>query len=58
MWGGYHATRAIGVPLHVQDLAPDAEFTVLIISEKGNAIDNLHADYVWYTPSVNQAVEK
>ncbi|HEM8300366.1 TPA: ChaN family lipoprotein [Providencia stuartii] len=56
--GGYHATRAIGVPLHVQDLAPDAEFTVLIISEKGNAIDNLHADYVWYTPSVNQAVEK
>ncbi|EMI5489109.1 ChaN family lipoprotein [Providencia stuartii] len=49
--GGYHATRAIGVPLHIQDLAPEAEFKVLIISEKGNEIDNLHADYVWYTPS-------
>lgn len=49
--GGYHATRAIGVPLHMQDLAPEAEFKVLIISEKGNEIDNLHADYVWYTPS-------
>ncbi|MCW2254489.1 putative iron-regulated protein [Providencia alcalifaciens] len=51
--GGYHATRAIGVPLHMQDLAPEAEFKVLIISEKENAIDNLHADYVWYTPSAN-----
>lgn len=51
--GGYHATRAIGVPLHMQDLAPEAEFKVLIISEKENAIDNLHADYVWYTPSSN-----
>ena len=48
--GGYHATRAIGVPLHVQDLAPEADIKVLIISEQDNEIDNLHADYVWYTP--------
>lgn len=56
--GGYHATRAIGVPLHIQDLAPDAEFKVLIISEKDNPIDNLHADYVWYTPNVNKVSDK
>ena len=49
--GGYHATRAIGVPLHLQDLSPETEFKVLIISEKGSEIDNLHADYVWYTPT-------
>lgn len=48
--GGYHATRAIGVPLHVQDLDENAEFKVLIISEQDNEIDHLHADYVWYTP--------
>ncbi|MEX6225217.1 ChaN family lipoprotein [Providencia hangzhouensis] len=51
--GGYHATRAIGVPLHLQDLAPEIEFKVLIISEEGNQIENLHADYVWYTPKNN-----
>ncbi len=48
--GGYHATRAIGVPLHIQDLSPDTSVAVLILSEKGSEIDNLHADYVWYTP--------
>ena len=48
--GGYHATRAIGVPLHVQDLAPNEPLKVLIISEEGEEIDHLHADYVWYTP--------
>ncbi|MBW3105769.1 ChaN family lipoprotein [Providencia rettgeri] len=48
--GGYHATRAIGVPLHVQDLAPDESVKVLIISERGEEIDHLHADFVWYTP--------
>ncbi|MBC5790683.1 ChaN family lipoprotein [Providencia sp. JUb39] len=48
--GGYHATRAIGVPLHMLDLAPDEPLKVLIISEQGEEIDNLHADYVWYTP--------
>lgn len=48
--GGYHATRAIGVPLHVQDLAPEEAIKVLIISEKGEEIDHLHADFVWYTP--------
>lgn len=48
--GGYHATRAIGVPLHVQDLAPEEPLKVLIISEQGEEIDNLHADFVWYTP--------
>ncbi|HGN1705799.1 TPA: ChaN family lipoprotein [Providencia rettgeri] len=48
--GGYHATRAIGVPLHVHDLAPEESIKVLIISEKGEEIDHLHADFVWYTP--------
>lgn len=48
--GGYHATRAIGVPLHIQDIDDKTEIKVLIISEKDNEIDNLHADYVWYTP--------
>lgn len=49
--GGYHATRAIGVPLHLQDISPETELKVLIISEKGSEIDNLHADFVWYTPT-------
>ena len=48
--GGYHATRAIGVPLHIQDLSPDTHVSILMLSEKGAEIDNLHADYVWYTP--------
>ncbi|MEI9534134.1 ChaN family lipoprotein [Moellerella wisconsensis] len=49
--GGYHATRVVGVPLHVQDLASNAEMSVLILSEQGSEINNMHADYVWYTPS-------
>ncbi|EKT56308.1 ChaN family lipoprotein [Providencia sneebia] len=49
--GGYHATKVIGIPLHMQDLAPESDFSVLIISEKANVIDGVHADYVWYTPT-------
>lgn len=49
--GGYHAAKTIGVPLHLQDLSPETKFKVLIISEKGSEIDNLQADYVWYTPT-------
>lgn len=46
--GAYHARLDIGVPLHVQDLgAPQPQ--VLILAQKGDAVDAGSADYAWYT---------
>ncbi|ERT12294.1 ChaN family lipoprotein [Photorhabdus temperata] len=49
--GAYHATKIMGVPLHVKDLSPQEDLVVLIIAEKGNVMDSQHADYIWYTPA-------
>jgi uncharacterized iron-regulated protein len=49
--GGYHASGTVGVPLHIQDIQPDAKFTVLMLAEQGVAIDRTMADYLWVTPS-------
>ncbi|WP_240042189.1 ChaN family lipoprotein [Photorhabdus khanii] len=49
--GAYHATKIMGVPLHVKDLSPQEDLVVLIMAEKGNVLDNQHADYIWYTPA-------
>ncbi len=48
--GGYHATKVMGVPLHVKELSPQEDLVVLIIAEKSNVLDDQYADYVWYTP--------
>lgn len=46
--GGYHASKSIGVPLHVEDLAPGIQPVVLMLAEKGMNITVDHADYVWF----------
>ncbi|KAA1186369.1 ChaN family lipoprotein [Photorhabdus heterorhabditis] len=48
--GGYHATKVMGVPLHIKDLSPREDLVVLILAEKANVLDSQHADYIWYTP--------
>lgn len=50
--GGYHASKWIGVPLHVQDLQPGAQLTVLMLAEQGAQVDGQMADYLWITPPV------
>ncbi|ASQ15821.1 hypothetical protein BJM06_a00177 (plasmid) [Enterobacter cloacae] len=46
--GGYHASKSIGVPLHIEDLAPGTQPVVLMLAEKGMNITVDHADYVWF----------
>lgn len=46
--GGYHASKSIGVPLHIEDLAPGTQPVVLMLAEKGMNITIDHADYVWF----------
>jgi uncharacterized iron-regulated protein len=51
--GGYHASKSVGVPLHVQDLQPTALPAVLMLAEPGVPVDKQVADYLWVTPAVN-----
>ncbi|WP_336818739.1 ChaN family lipoprotein [Cedecea sp. MMO-103] len=46
--GGYHASRSIGVPLHMEDLSPASKPVVLMLAEKGMNITADQADYVWF----------
>lgn len=48
--GGYHAAKTMGVPLHMQDLAPSSRPIVLMLAETGMNITLAQADYVWYVP--------
>lgn len=48
--GGFHVRKDLGVPLHLQDLAEPAP-TVLMLSEVGQAVTQMQADYVWFTPA-------
>jgi uncharacterized iron-regulated protein len=50
--GGYHASKSVGVPLHVQDLQPTALPTVLMLVEPGVPVDKQVADYLWVTPAI------
>lgn len=50
--GGYHAGKSIGVPVHIQDLDPQASVTVLVLAEKGIVNDQSQADFVWTTAAV------
>lgn len=52
--GGFHVRRDLGVPLFLQELAPDASFKVLMLAEVGEAVGVGQADYVWYTPRAPQ----
>lgn len=55
--GGYHASKSVGVPLHVQDLQPTAVPTVLMLAEPGVQVDKQVADYLWVTPAVAPEVK-
>lgn len=48
--GSFHATKVMGVPLHVADLAPNEKVTVVIMTEEGSDVTSVHADYLWITP--------
>lgn len=48
--GSFHATKVMGVPLHVADLAPNESVTVVIMAEEGSDVTSVHADYLWITP--------
>lgn len=50
--GAFHVRRDLGVPLHLQDLAPQAQSVVLILAEVGQTVSAERADLVWYTPAM------
>lgn len=47
--GAYHADRALGVPLHMADIAPETAVVVVMLAEQGKDVSRANADYVWYT---------
>lgn len=49
--GSFHATKVMGVPLHIADLAPNENVTVVIMTEEGSDVTSVHADYLWITPA-------
>ncbi|MDC9595543.1 ChaN family lipoprotein [Xenorhabdus anantnagensis] len=56
--GEYHAVKAMGVPQHVKKIAPNEKVVVFVIAEKGVSLNNEYADFVWFTPKVNENVTK
>lgn len=48
--GSFHATKVMGVPLHIADLAPNEHVIVVIMTEEGSDVTSVHADYLWITP--------
>ncbi|MCA4824232.1 MAG: ChaN family lipoprotein [Serratia rubidaea] len=51
--GGYHASRLVGVPLHMQDLQPAVQPAVLMLVEQGSEVGKEQADYLWATPATD-----
>lgn len=51
--GGYHASRLVGVPLHMQDLQPAVRPAVLMLVEQGSEVGKEQADYLWATPAAD-----
>jgi len=47
--GAFHASRELGVPLHLQDLGAAKGVQVLILAEAGSQVAVEAADFVWYT---------
>ncbi|WP_092509199.1 ChaN family lipoprotein [Xenorhabdus mauleonii] len=56
--GGYHAAKAMGVPQHVKQIAPNEKIAVLMIAEQGVSLNHEYADFVWFTPKVSEKVTK
>lgn len=52
--GGYHAKRNVGVPVHIHDLQPEAQVTVLMLAEQGAEVDKGQADYLWITAAAGK----
>ncbi|NLO54967.1 MAG: iron(III) ABC transporter [Gammaproteobacteria bacterium] len=54
--GAYHVRYDLGIPLHIQDLHREgaSQQRVLIFAEADQAIDTSSADFVWYTPAVEE----
>jgi uncharacterized iron-regulated protein len=52
--GGYHAKRNVGVPVHIRDLQPEAQVTVLMLAEQGAEVDKRQADYLWITAAAGK----
>lgn len=48
--GGYHASKDIGVPLHLADLNAEKPVVVILTTE-GTTITAKQADYVWSVPA-------
>lgn len=51
--GGYHASKDIGVPLHLADLQAGKPM-VLILTTDGTSLTANQADYVWSVPAVKR----
>lgn len=51
--GGYHASKRVGVPLHMEDLQPAVKPVVLMLVEAGAEIGKERADYLWTIPHAN-----
>lgn len=49
--GGYHASKDIGVPLHLADLNAEQP-VVLMLTTEGTSITAKQADYVWSVPAL------
>lgn len=48
--GGYHATKDIGVPLHLADLRADKPVVLMLTTEK-TRLTIKQADYIWSVPA-------
>ena len=48
--GGYHASKDIGVPLHLADLKAEKP-VVLMLTSEGTVISAKQADYIWSVPA-------
>lgn len=48
--GGYHASKDVGVPVHLADLNADKP-VVLMLSTTGTNISYTQADYIWFVPA-------
>lgn len=51
--GGYHASKDVGIPLHIKDLNSQPA-VVLMLSTQGTHITAAQADYVWYVPATKK----
>ncbi|MCS3407693.1 ChaN family lipoprotein [Serratia sp. AKBS12] len=51
--GAYHASKVVGVPLHIEDMQPAVRPAVLMLVEPGAEVSKAHADYQWVLPAAH-----